>query len=345
MTGLDALTATELAELLARLENQPDETFIEDLFAQARALRDEVYGPRVFLRGLIEFTSFCRQNCYYCGLRRGNTGAQRYRLSDEDILACCAAGHALGFRTFVLQGGEDAYFTDEHLCRLVDAIKTAYPDCAVTLSAGERPRESYAALHRAGADRYLLRHETANPAHFALLHPAAQTAHSRQRCLYDLRELGFQTGAGLMVGSPGQTPQHLAQDLLFLKELRPHMVGIGPFLPHGETPFAGRAPGRLDTTLLMLALTRLLLPGALLPATTALGTLHPEGRERGFAAGANVVMPNLSPLEVRSAYHLYNGKLHSGAESASGLAELCQRIETVGLRADFSRGDWQDPAA
>ncbi|MFV0399075.1 MAG: [FeFe] hydrogenase H-cluster radical SAM maturase HydE [Oscillospiraceae bacterium] len=308
-------------------------------YTEARRLRGKHYGDAVFLRGLIEFTSYCRQDCYYCGLRKSNREAERYRLTREQILDCCGTGYRLGFRTFVLQGGEDPFFTDELLCGIVSEIKRRWPDCAVTLSAGERSRESYRVLRAAGADRYLLRHESADATHYTVLHPPAQRLESRRRCLFDLKELGFQTGAGFMVGSPGQEPEQLAEDLCFLRELGPHMVGIGPFLPHHQTPFAAERLGGLGQVLLLLALTRLMLPDVLLPATTALGSMHPQGRERGFQAGANVVMPNLSPGEVREAYNLYDGKLSSGAEAAEGLAELGEHIRKAGLRPDFSRGD------
>lgn len=308
-------------------------------YKAAREAREAVYGNRVFLRGLIECTSYCRQNCYYCGLRRGNRAAKRYRLSEQEILGCCAQGNRLGFRTFVLQGGEDSEMTDAFLCRIIDKMKTHYPDCAVTLSFGERSPESYRALFQAGADRYLLRHETASADHFSYLHPSRQTAADRKHCLYQLREIGYQTGAGFMVGAPGQTPAHLAEDLIFLRELQPHMIGIGPFLPQGDTPFADQRAGSVAQTLFMLALTRLLLPKVLLPSTTALGSASQGGREQGLMAGANVVMPNLSPPEARDAYQLYDGKLSSGAESAEGLTDLCARIESVGMRPDFSRGD------
>lgn len=334
--GLSALTRKELAELIRR---EAGEGGSAALFEAARQARQAHYGNRVFLRGLIECSSYCAQDCYYCGLRRSNLRAERYRLDRSRILASCDIGHRLGFRTFVLQGGEDRAFSDAIVCGIIDAVKTGYPDCAVTLSLGERSRESYLALYRAGADRYLLRHETADAAHYEKLHPPGQTLQSRRRCLYDLREIGYQTGAGMMIGSPGQTAEHLAEDLIFLRELVPHMVGIGPFLPHRDTPFREEPAGSLEVTLLMLALTRLLLPDVLLPATTALGSMHPRGRGMGFAAGCNVVMPNLSPPDVRESYSLYDGKLSSGAEAAEGLRELCGQIRECGLEADFSRGD------
>ena len=285
-------------EFLTLLSNRNTET---DLYARrlARGVRQKIYGDQVYIRGLIEFTSYCRNDCYYCGLRRSNHAAQRYRLTEEDILSCCQQGYELGFRTFVLQGGEDGYFTGERLAGLVRHIKKQYPDCALTLSVGERTEEEYRAFWKAGADRYLLRHETADETHYRILHPEPLSLQHRKDCLRTLKKLGFQTGAGFMVGSPGQTAETLAEDFLFLKELDPEMVGIGPFISHKDTPFRSREDGTLEDTLFYLALVRLMLPRALLPATTALGTIAPDGRELGILSGANVVMPNLSPLSVR----------------------------------------------
>ncbi len=306
---------------------------------KAESLRDEHYGRRIFLRGLIEFTSYCKNNCYYCGLRRDNRNAERYRLTEEQILECCDYGASLGFNTFVLQGGEDGYFTDEKLVRIVSSVKTLHPDAAITLSVGERTYESYKALREAGADRYLLRHESATDEHYAKLHPESLTLENRKRCLYDLKSLGYQVGAGFMVGSPYQSSENLAADLLFLHELQPQMVGIGPFIPHCDTPFRDFAAGGLELTLFMLALTRILLPKVLLPATTALGTISPDGRERGILAGANVVMPNLSPIDVRKKYLLYNDKLCSGDETAEHINDLAERFSKINCVLDMSRGD------
>lgn len=307
--------------------------------SRAEAVRDEHYGRRIFLRGLIEFTSYCKNDCYYCGLRRSNRRAERYRLTEEEILECCEYGASLGFHTFVLQGGEDAYFTDERLCGIVSKIKSAHPECAITLSVGERSLASYKALREAGADRYLLRHESATDTHYARLHPSELTLEKRKQCLYDLKSLGYQVGAGFMVASPYQTGENLANDLLFLCELQPQMVGIGPFIPHRDTPFGEYAAGTLELTLFMLALTRLMLPKVLLPATTALGTIAPDGRERGVLAGANVVMPNLSPVSVRKKYLLYNDKLCSGDETVEHIRELGERFKKIDCALDMSRGD------
>ncbi len=329
------LTAQEWKALL---QNRTEET---DLYARARAneARQKVYGNRIFIRGLIEFTNYCKNDCYYCGIRRSNRKAIRYRLKEEEILACCQEGYALGFRTFVLQGGEDGAFSRGRMTALIRNIKERYPDCALTLSIGEKTEEEYAAYKEAGADRYLLRHETANEAHYRKLHPQELSAENRKRCLFTLKRLGFQTGAGFMVGSPYQTLDTLVEDFLFLKELSPEMVGIGPFISHKETPFCDWENGTLSDTLFYLALLRLLLPEVLLPATTALGTIHPKGRELGILSGANVVMPNLSPVSVRKKYMLYDDKICTGEEAAEGLMQLKKRMEEIGCHIVVDRGD------
>lgn len=350
MPDADASRGRELVDLLAREHSLTLELYEELVrsfspalaaYAAERAVaaRREVYGDDVFIRGLIEVSSYCRNDCLYCGLRRSNRSAERYRLSYESILDCCERGYELGFRTFVLQGGEDPALTDAVVCDVVSAVKSAHPDCAVTLSLGERSHESYQALFGAGADRYLLRHETADPAHYARLHPAELTLERRLSCLRDLREIGYQVGCGFMVGSPGQTPASLAKDLRLVEELRPEMCGIGPFVPHHATPFAEEPAGSVALTCFLLSLLRLLDPHLLLPATTALATLDPCGRERGMLAGANVVMPNLSPMAVREKYELYDNKAHAGSEAAEGLAELRRRMESVGCRVVVDRGD------
>lgn len=327
-------------EFLTLLSNRNTET---DLYARrlARGVRQKIYGDQVYIRGLIEFTSYCRNDCYYCGLRRSNHAAQRYRLTEEDILSCCQQGYELGFRTFVLQGGEDGYFTGERLAGLVRHIKKQYPDCALTLSVGERTEEEYRAFWKAGADRYLLRHETADETHYRILHPEPLSLQHRKDCLRTLKKLGFQTGAGFMVGSPGQTAETLAEDFLFLKELDPEMVGIGPFISHKDTPFRSREDGTLEDTLFYLALVRLMLPRALLPATTALGTIAPDGRELGILSGSNVVMPNLSPLSVRKKYMLYDGKISTGDEAAECVEQLRKRMKTIGCCIVTDRGDYK----
>lgn len=323
-------------QLLQLIDHQGEDTA---LFEAADQVRREHYGTDVFLRGLIEFTNYCRNDCYYCGIRRSNRCAERYRLTTEQILSCCDNGYAMGFRTFVLQGGEDPRNTDEAICSLVDQIKTRYPDCAVTLSIGEKPRSSYQAYFNAGADRYLLRHETATDAHYRRLHPAELSLENRKRCLFDLKDIGFQVGAGFMVGSPGQSTKELLADLRFLQQLQPDMIGIGPFIPHHETPFAQEKPGTLELTLRMLSILRLMFPYVLLPATTALGTISPIGRELGLKAGANVMMPNLTPTDARKNYDLYDNKICMDEDA--GKCYGCQenRVKSVGYRIVSDRGD------
>lgn len=332
------LPKSELAEIITGHTPETDEY----LFAKARAVREKIYGKDVYMRGLIEFTNYCKNDCLYCGIRRSAKNAERYRLTEEQILDCCETGYGLGFRTFVLQGGEDGFYTDDKIVSIVSDIKAKFPDCAVTLSIGEKSRESYEKFRKAGADRYLLRHETANSEHYGKLHPKELSLENRMRCLSDLKELGFQTGCGFMVGSPYQTAENLAEDLLYIHRLQPHMVGIGPFIPHHDTPFAEEKQGSLETTLLMLGLTRLIVPNVLLPATTALGTIHPKGREMGILAGANVVMPNLSPQDVRKKYLLYDNKICTGDEAAECIACLGRRMESIGYSLVSARGDFKE---
>lgn len=320
-----------------------DRTEEEEIYARELAgkVREKVYGNRIFIRGLIEFTNYCKNDCYYCGIRKGNQKAVRYRLTEEEILACCQEGYRLGFRTFVLQGGEDGFFTADRLVHLIQKIRKGYPDCAITLSVGEKTKDEYKRFREAGADRYLLRHETADQVHYRKLHPQRLSLSYRKQCLFTLKNLGFQTGAGFMVGSPGQTPETLTEDFLFLKELSPEMVGIGPFIAHKDTPLKDSQNGGMEDTLFYLALVRLLLPNSLLPATTALGTIHPRGRELGILSGANVVMPNLSPPSVRKKYMLYNDKLSDGDEAAECVEHLKKRMETIGCRIVTDRGDYE----
>lgn len=311
----------------------------EELARRAVAERKRVWGTKVFVRGLIEVSSHCVNDCYYCGIRRSNKQAARYRLSPERILACAEEGYGLGFRTFVLQGGEDPWFSDERLCDIVASIRSAHPDCAVTLSMGERSRASYQALHDAGAERYLLRHETANPLHYRRLHPPEMSFERRMRCLEDLRDIGYAVGIGFMVGSPYQTPHDLAMDLKLVEEFGPQMCGIGPFVAHHATPFASQESGSLELTCYLLSIIRLISPGILLPATTALGSIHPQGREKGIMSGANVVMPNLSPVDVRKDYELYDGKICTGEEAAECRGCLAARMRSIGYEIVVDRGD------
>lgn len=328
------LTGEEYLELIKNREK-----YRESITKAADEKRREYYGNKIFIRGLIEFSNICKNDCLYCGIRKSNKNARRYRLSSEQILGCCEKGYALGFRTFVLQGGEDPHFSDENLVPIVKGIKEAHPDCAVTLSVGERSFESYKALREAGADRYLLRHETATLSHYEKLHPKEMSFENRMRCLKDLKSLGFQTGAGFMVGSPYQTEEDIVRDILFLKELKPEMVGIGPFIPHRETPFAAFSPGSAELTCFLLSVIRLTLPNVLLPATTALATIHPRGREMGMEAGANVLMPNLSPSAVTKDYTLYDNKVCTGDETAQEIEKMRLRMERIGYSIVTERGD------
>lgn len=331
------LTESEFLKLLTEL----DDSGREELYRQAREVRREHYGNAVYIRGLIEFTNYCKNNCYYCGIRSGNRKAHRYRLTHSDILECCRRGYELGFRTFVLQGGEDPYFTDEMLEDIIRDMREHYRDCAITLSIGERSKESYRRLYHAGADRYLLRHETADEEHYRYLHPENLTLKNRRECLFNLKETGFQTGTGFMVGAPGQTKEHIVKDLVFIHELQPEMVGIGPFIHHKDTPFADRPSGSLQQTVDLLAVIRLMLPDVLLPATTALATIHPSGREMGIMAGANVVMPNLSPLNVRNDYLLYDDKANTGDEAVESLEHLKRSMKELGYEVVTDRGDYK----
>ena len=337
-------TNPEITELIAKLRderNLPDEGLAilidseeatENLGVEADKIRRKIYGDAVYIRGLIEMTNYCKNDCYYCGIRRSNLNATRYRLTEEEIMECCREGYALGFRTFVLQGGEDLYFNDERMCKIVAEIRKNYPDVAITLSLGEKTRESYQKLFDAGANRYLLRHETADNEHYHKIHPAELSPENRKKCLFDLKEIGYQVGSGFMVGSPFQTTANLVADLRFLQKLDPDMIGIGPFIPHEKTPFADKKQGELTLVLRMVSILRLMFPHALLPATTALGTIHPQGRELGLKAGANVVMPNLSPVSVRKLYDLYENKICTGEESAQCRGCLEMRVRNAGYR-------------
>ena len=309
------------------------------LQAKAQQTTIDRFGRNVFIRGLIEISNRCRNNCLYCGIRKSNTMVSRYSLSQETILSCCREGYALGFRTFVLQGGEDVSQTDGWVEKTVSAIRREFPDCAITLSLGEKSKEAYQRFYDAGANRYLLRHETFNEAHYGKLHPSEMSRKHRLQCLEWLKEIGYQTGTGIMVGSPGQTVEHLVEDLLFIERFQPEMIGIGPFIPHADTPFAHEAAGSIDLTLKLIAVFRLMHPSALIPSTTALATLSPDGRERGILAGANVVMPNLSPSSVREKYTLYNHKAAFGSEAAEGLELLEEQLNRIGYKISYLRGD------
>lgn len=327
-----------LSEYALLVENMSEET-AEYAKEKAVIKRKSIYGNKIFVRGLIEISNICKNDCYYCGIRRSNKNCQRYRLSEEEILACCKDGESLGFKTFVLQGGEDAFFTDEFLTDLIKKIKNRHKGCAVTLSLGERSRKSYELLKEAGADRYLLRHETADKAHYEKLHPKKMSFENRMNCLKTLKELGYQVGCGFMVGSPYQTAETIAKDLKFIEEFKPDMCGIGPFIPHKDTPFADKTAGTLEMTCYLLSIIRLIKPNILLPSTTALGTINEKGREIGILAGANVVMPNLSPVSVRKKYELYDNKICTGEESAECRKCLETRMKSIGYEIVTDRGD------
>ncbi len=330
------LTREEFITLLTDYQEE-DADYAKE---KASKTAKQYFDNKVYTRGLIEFTNYCKNDCYYCGIRRSNTNVKRYRLSEEEILSCCEQGYELGFRTFVLQGGEDLRYTDEDMIRIISSIKKNYPDCALTLSIGEKSYESFAAYYEAGADRYLLRHETADETHYRKLHPDSLSLQVRKQCLRDLKAIGYQVGTGFMVGSPGQTAECLAEDLLFIKELSPAMVGIGPYLPHHDTPFAGEKQGSMELTLFLISILRLMIPNALIPATTALGTIHPLGREKGILSGANVVMPNLSPVTVRKQYELYDNKICTGDEAAECKFCLQNRMNKIGYEIITARGDF-----
>ena len=318
-----------------------DAEAVDYLAQRAWAVRRAVYGDDVYIRGLIEFTNYCKNDCLYCGIRRSNANCARYRLSREEILACCRTGYELGFRTFVLQGGEDGWYTRERMSDIIRAIRTAWPDCAITLSVGERDRATYREWFEAGADRYLLRHEAASEELYRQLHPAELSLANRMACLRDLKDIGYQVGCGFMVGPPGQTMEMLVEDLRFIRKFQPHMVGIGPFVPHRDTEFRNQPAGSTQLTLRLLAIVRLMLPRVLLPATTALGTVLADGREQGMRFGCNVVMPNLSPEDVRDKYTLYNNKASTGQEAAQCVDRLAESMKRIGLCVVKDRGDWK----
>ena len=324
--------------------NDEEENNIKDLKEylrlRAREKADKVFGKYVFMRGLIEFTNYCKNDCIYCGIRKSNKNAEHYRLSKEDILSCCELGYNIGFRTFVLQGGEDPYYDLETMSDIVDAIKNHFPDCALTLSIGEKKEYYYRVLKGKGADRFLLRHETADNIHYSKLHPNNMNLENRKECLRTLKKLGYQTGTGIMVGSPYQTLENIADDFIFMQEINPEMIGIGPFLPHKDTPFANEKKGELELTLILISIFRLIFPLALIPATTALGTIKEGGREMGILYGANVVMPNLSPMDVRKKYLLYNDKIATGTESAEGVESLKKNMQDIGYILTGTRGDF-----
>ncbi|MGL5721782.1 MAG: [FeFe] hydrogenase H-cluster radical SAM maturase HydE [Brevinema sp.] len=338
LTDPQSFDKNQLAELIRSTTDEE----LDILIKAADKVRDDVFEKRVFMRALIEISSFCHANCHYCGLRASNTNAERYRLSPEQILECCEAAYSMGYRSFVLQGGEDLGRSAEEMCKIIREVNQKFTDCSITLSIGEKPKEEYKSYFEAGAHRYLLRHEAASRRLYEHVHPSAMSYDNRMRCLHDLKDIGFQVGAGFMVGLPTQTPEDLAEDVIFVREFQPHMVGIGPFLPHKDTPLAKESGGTVRQTLLMLAITRLTLPKALIPSTTALGTLDPMGREKGFIAGGNVVMPNVSPTDVRKKYMLYDNKIGTTDTATDSHRLVSGRITAFGFLPDFTRGDHPD---
>lgn len=330
----------EKEEYMELLRGRTDEN-VAYIKEKARKVANQYFGNKVYTRGLIEFTNYCKNNCYYCGIRCGNRNVERYRLTKNQILSCCKSGYELGFRTFVLQGGEDLDYTDDEIVEIIQSIREQYEDCAITLSIGERSYQTYQRFYNAGANRYLLRHETANVDHYSKLHPSNLTLENRKQCLYDLKSIGYQVGTGIMVGSPYQTVEHIAEDLIFINDLSPQMIGIGPFLPHHDTPFANEAQGSYEQTLYLISILRLMIPNALIPATTALGTIHPLGREEGILSGANVVMPNLSPIDVRKKYELYDNKICTGEEAAECRVCLHSRMKKIGYELAIDKGDFK----
>lgn len=337
---LSSAKTLSFQEFCTLIDNRNSTFVAEELKTRAQKISQSIFSNKIFVRELIEFTNYCKNNCYYCGIRCANKNVQRYRLSKEEILDCADKGYELGFRTIVLQGGEDFSYSAEDMAEIVKSIKQKHPDTAVTLSVGERPLETYALWKKAGADRYLLRHETANDEHYRLLHPKELSPQTRKQCLWNLKSLGYQTGAGFMVGSPFQTTQHYAEDLLFLRDLNPEMIGIGPFIHHSETPFASMNDGSCSDTLFFLSILRIMFPAALIPATTALGTIQKDGREQGILCGANVIMPNLSPLTHRKDYLLYNNKISTDQDGAESLELLKQKVKSIGYEIVTDRGDF-----
>ncbi len=328
-------------ELFSLIDGRTPE-LSEYLFERSREVSQKSFGRKIFLRGLIEISSYCKNDCLYCGIRKSNQNAERYLLDKETVLSCCESGYQLGFRSFVLQGGENGGISDEMLIEIISEIREKYPDCAITLSVGEKPKEIYQKFFDAGANRYLLRHETANEEHYAKLHPSSMSLKNRKQCLFDLKEIGFQTGTGFMVGSPFQTTQNLVEDIMFMKELSPEMIGIGPFIPHHDTPFRDEPAGTAELTLFLIGIIRLMFPKSLIPATTSLGTIDGKGRENGILAGANVLMPNLSPVSVRKKYLLYDNKICTGEEAAECAKCLERRISSIGYEIVSDRGDFKE---
>ncbi|MDO4168541.1 MAG: [FeFe] hydrogenase H-cluster radical SAM maturase HydE [Lachnospiraceae bacterium] len=346
MNAMDLLQKLKKEKILTKEEFifllEHREEVREEATKLARKLGDEWYGKSVYPRGLVEFSNYCKNNCYYCGIRAANANVKRYRLTKEEIMSACENGYQLGYRSFVFQSGEDPYYNIDRMEDIVATVREKYPECAITLSIGELDRERYQRLFDAGAERYLLRHETANEEHYKKLHPGSMSLTYRKQCLYDLKEIGYWVGTGFMVGAPYQTLENIAEDLLFIKELDPHMAGIGPFIPHHDTKFKDEPAGSVELTTFLISILRIMKPNLLIPATTALGTIDPKGREAGILAGGNVMMPNLSPVVVRKDYELYDNKICTGEEAAECFHCLSRRVELIGYHLDFCRGDYRE---
>ena len=336
------LPSEEMLILLQGILKPENKSEKQKLHDAANMLRERVFGNSIFKRGLIEISNRCKNDCYYCGIRRSNSSLERYRMSKDEILEACKLGNSLGFRTFVLQSGEDSHFTEELLEEIIVSIKGLYPNCAITLSLGENGPDFYQKCFDAGADRYLLRHEAADESLYKSVHPQNQTINNRKKCLESLAKIGYQVGTGFMVGLPGQTAANLVADLEFIKEINPAMVGIGPFISHKNTPFGDAKNGDVEMTLVLISIIRLLLPSALIPSTTALGTVAEKGREMGILAGANVVMPNLTPMKYRKLYALYDNKISTGEETAEGVEMLAENLKKIGCELVDDKGDYKN---
>ncbi len=329
-------------EILYLLKDYENDVVRQELFNLSSEVTEKIFNKKIYIRGLIEYSNICKNDCYYCGIRKSNFNAQRYRLTKEEILTSCENGYKMGFRTFVLQGGEDGFFNDDLVSQIIIEIKKRYPECALTLSMGEKSYESYKRFFECGADRYLLRHESIDSKHYSLLHPDELSIKSRVECLNALKEIGYQVGCGFMVGSPYQTLENIVQDIMFTKNFKPQMIGVGPFISHKDTPFCNFKNGDYRLTVFILGILRLMNPFALIPATTALNSISKTGRIEGLKAGANVIMPNLSPYDVRDKYTLYNGKLSTGFEGAESVISLEEEIKNAGFRISFERGDYKE---
>jgi biotin synthase len=308
-----------------------------ELFAMADDIRKRYFKDEVHIRGIIEFSNYCMKNCFYCGLRRDNKTIERYRISEDEIIDTALKAGELGYKTILLQSGEDGGYTIEGLCAIIKRIRSNL-DCAITLSLGEKSFDEYRSLRDAGADRYLLRFETSDRGLFNKLKPDS-SYENRLDCIKNLKKLGFQVGSGFMVGLPGQTYEILADDILLLRELDLDMIGIGPFLSHHNTPLGNSASGTLDLTLRALAIIRILMPDVHIPATTAMGTVEKGGREKALQCGANVIMPNVTPIKYRKYYEIYPNKICIDDAPSDCRACIEGMLKSLGRAAATNKGD------